>query len=102
MSKRILIVFFLSVISIAFISGNAFSAWTQAKGHSYNQLTFSYYDTTSKYTSIEHIREGAILDIYGDVHKEDGSICIEDHILWKYGITDKLTVYRHPTTGRSQ
>ena len=95
MSKRILIVFCLSAFSIAFLSGNAFSAWTQAKGHSYNQLTFSYYDTTEKMTSIEHDEEGAILDIYGDVHKEDQEAFVSKKITYygEYGITDKLTVF---------
>jgi len=95
MSKRILMVFFLSVISIAFISGNAFSAWTQAKGHSYNQLTFSYYDTTAKMTTIEHDNEGAITNINGDVHKENSADFVSKKITYygEYGITDKLTVF---------
>ncbi|MEW6714324.1 MAG: hypothetical protein AB1306_04435 [Nitrospirota bacterium] len=95
MSKKILIVFFISAFSVAFLSGNAFSAWTQAKGHSYNQLTFSYYDTTEKFTTIEHDDEGAILDIYGDVHKEEQEAFVSKKITYygEYGITDKLTVF---------
>src|SRR4030065_1628380 len=95
MSKKILIVFFLSAFSIAFLSGNAFSAWTQAKGHSYNQLTFSYYSTTEKFTTIEHDNEGVILDIYGDVHKEGSADFVSKKITFygEYGITDKLTIF---------
>lgn len=99
MSKRILIVFFLSAFSIAFLSGNAFSAWTQAKGHSYNQLTFSYYKTDEKFTSIEYdnyTEHGVIVDPSGsDVHNKETAIFESKKITYygEYGITDKLTVF---------
>jgi hypothetical protein len=95
MSKRILMVILLSAFSIAFMTGNAFSAWTQAKGHSYNQLTFSYYDTTEKITTIEHDHDGAITNIYGDAHGEAQEAFVSKKITYygEYGITDKLTAF---------
>ena len=95
MRKKILLVLFLSAFSIAFISGNAFSAWTQAKGHSYNQLTFSYYSTNEKYTTIETDGELVITNVNGDLHKVDSSAFVSRKITYygEYGITDKLTVF---------
>ncbi len=52
MRRRMLLMFLLLAVCIL-ISSNAIAAWTQAKGHSYNQLTVSKYRTTSKYTTIE-------------------------------------------------
>jgi len=95
MSKRIFIVLLSLVFSIAFISSNAFAAWTQAKGHSYNQLTFSYYKTTEKFTTLQLGEEDVIIDVAGDVHKVDQEKFESKKITYygEYGITDKLTVF---------
>ncbi|MBI5666049.1 MAG: hypothetical protein HZC49_13325 [Nitrospirae bacterium] len=56
-----------------FISSNAIAAWTQAKGHSYNQLTLSYYSTAEKFTTIEKFEEEKVLQPSGSeltVHEE--------------------------------
>ncbi len=95
MGKRFLMVFLLLAFSVAFISGDAFSAWTQAKGHSYNQLTFSYYITDDRFSSIETGENDAILDINSDVHKKGTKEFVSKKITYygEYGITDKLTVF---------
>ncbi len=50
--RRKMILMFLLFGACVFVSGNSFAAWTQAKGHSYNQLTLGYYHTTKKTTTI--------------------------------------------------
>ena len=57
MRKKALL-FFLLLVGLVFISSNSFAAWTQGKGHSYNQLTFSHYKTLEKYTSLSYDRGG--------------------------------------------
>jgi hypothetical protein len=54
MNKRLFIVLFIILTGIFFISTSTYAAWTQAKGHAYNQLTFSYYKSKDKYSSIEN------------------------------------------------
>ena len=56
MKKRIFLVLVL-LTGCIFLSNDAFSAWTQPKGHSYNQLTYSYYKTTQKFTTIETVND---------------------------------------------
>jgi hypothetical protein len=58
MKKRLSHVFLLAAVLCIFLSNNALAAWTQAKGHSYNQLGLSNYRTTEKYTTL---------------HRDDGS-----------------------------
>ena len=57
MRKKTLSIF-LFFVGLLFISSNASAAWTQGKGHSYSQLTFSHYKTIEKYTSLGYNRGG--------------------------------------------
>lgn len=98
--KRNWIVVLLLIGSIL-ISQNAFSAWTQPKGHSYNQLTFSYYSTDKKFTTIEHEEGevpgevGAITNPNGSNHQEPQAKFTSHKVTYygEFGITDKLTVF---------
>ena len=99
MNKRTWIIVLLLIGSIL-ISSNAFSAWTQAKGHSYNQLTFSYYVTDHKFTTIEHDVDdhgeiGAITNPNGTNHREPQAKFESQKVTYygEYGITDKLTIF---------
>jgi hypothetical protein len=51
--RRKIVLMSLLLAGCIFISSNAIAAWTQAKGHSYNQLTLSHYKTIEKFTTIE-------------------------------------------------
>jgi hypothetical protein len=99
MNKKTWIIVLLLIGSIL-ISSNAFSAWTQAKGHSYNQLTFSYYVTDHKFTTIENEPEtngeiGAITNPNGSNHRVPQAKFVSQKLTYygEYGITDKLTIF---------
>jgi hypothetical protein len=94
MNKRIMIAV-LILIGVLFISTNAFSAWTQPKGHSYNQLTFSHYVTNEKFTTIETDKEGVILDTDAGIREKEQPEFVSQKVTYygEYGITDKLTVF---------
>ena len=85
----------LLLIGSILISSNAFSAWTQAKGHSYNQLTFSYYVTDHKFTSIGTDEDGVILEANSSVTRQDQAKFESQKVTYygEYGITDKLTIF---------
>ena len=95
MKKALL--FFLFLVGFIFISSNAFAAWTQAKGHSYNQLSVSHYKTIEKFTSLGYDRGGmgaSITQLNTGTHR----IPVEEFTSTKisyygeYGLTDKITV----------
>jgi len=94
MNKRTWSIVLLLIGSIL-ISSNAFSAWTQAKGHSYNQLTFSYYVTDHKLSSIGTDADGVILDINSSVTRKEQATFESQKVTYygEYGITDKLTIF---------
>ncbi|MBI5056716.1 MAG: hypothetical protein HZB61_08890 [Nitrospirae bacterium] len=101
MKKRIFItVMFLT--AVIFISDEAFSAWTQAKGHSYNQLGLSYYKTTKKFTTIENKVNpgpppslGEIETVHAKAYRRSEEEFTSTKITYygEYGITDILTIY---------
>lgn len=93
MSKKTLMISLLLMASI-FIYSEAFSAWTQAKGHAYNQLTFSYYKSTKRYTTIQY-DENDVYQGIGDVYTEDAAKFTAFSITYygEYGVTNKLTVF---------
>ncbi|RJQ50594.1 MAG: hypothetical protein C4526_11625 [Nitrospiraceae bacterium] len=93
MKKRISVVFLLAALCI-FSSNNAFAAWTQAKGHSYNQLGFSYYKTTEKFTTLHRDASGTLETTSGSIIKEDQEKFTSKKISYygEYGITDKVTL----------
>jgi hypothetical protein len=92
MLKRCLVIVVILAGSL-FISNDVFSAWTQPKGHSYNQLTFSNYHTTQKYTTIDTSKGAAGLD--EPVTRVDSEEFQSTKITYygEYGITDKLTIF---------
>jgi len=91
--KRLMILLIVAVTSI-FLSSEAFSAWTQPKGHSYNQLTLSYYKTVKKFTTIERDADKRVTSTtarpYVDEQEEFTSTKLTYY--GEYGITDTLTV----------
>ena len=79
---------FLLLAAAMFLSGNAMAAWTQAKGHAYNQLTVSYFTADEKMSTID----GDTFEI-GENHKADSAKFTSTNLTYygAYGITDKLT-----------
>jgi hypothetical protein len=94
MRKNMLIIFLL-LIACIFISKEAFSAWTQPKGHSYNQLTLSYYRTVDKFTTLQRDEHEELVSTDGSVHKVPQEEFISTKITYygEYGITDKITIF---------
>lgn len=95
MRKRTLL-FFIFLVGLVFISSNTFAAWTQAKGHSYNQLTFSHYKTIERFTSLGYDRGGigAIIDrLNTGTHRIPTEEFTSTKISFygEYGLTDKIT-----------
>ena len=95
MRKRTL-PFFLFLVGLVFISSNAFAAWTQAKGHSYNQLTFSHYKTIEKFNSLGYDRGGlgATVDrLNTGTHRIQSEEFTSTKISYygEYGLTNKIT-----------
>ncbi len=94
MRKKMLMAFLLLLAGCFFISNEAFSAWTQAKGHSYNSLTLSYYKTTKTYTTL--VTEGPAARVV-NTHTKPFASEDEEFTSTKityygeYGITDKIT-----------
>ncbi len=93
MRKRRLMILIMFVTSI-FLSGEAFSAWTQAKGHSYNQLTLSYYKTTKKFTTIKRDEDKRVLTTNASVYRDEQEEFTSTKVTYygEYGITDDLTI----------
>ena len=84
--------FFLLLVGLVFISSNAFAAWTQAKGHSYNQLTFSHYKTVEKFTTLASpLTDASGLDV--PMHRIPSEEFTSTKISYygEYGVTDKIT-----------
>ena len=94
MRQKMLITLLVVVASI-FIYTGAFAAWTQGKGKSYNQLTYSYYHSTEKFTTINHDSEGVTIDgTSKDVHRTETEEYTTTSITYyvEYGLMDNLTV----------
>jgi hypothetical protein len=96
-SKKISISFLL-LIGILLISNPVFAAWTQPKGHTYNQLTFSYYITKKKFTTVKYegnSYSGEILSTGGGISRIQTPKFTSEDITYygEYGITDTLTVF---------
>jgi hypothetical protein len=102
MRKKIFMTFLL-LAGCLFVSSEAYSAWTQAKGHSYNQMTLSYkghsynqmtlsyYYSTAKFQSLHENEDGTsrIGDVYTDPQPKYTSTNVTYY--GAYGITDKIT-----------
>jgi hypothetical protein len=89
MRNRTTLIFLLILfVGSLFMNNDALAAWTQAKGHSYNQLTFSYYTTSELYSTVEHENT--------DVIEKVGSAKFRSRDVsyyGEYGITDTVTVF---------
>jgi|Deesub1362A_J573_1020465.scaffolds.fasta_scaffold00230_25 hypothetical protein len=95
MRGKICIVLFILIIGGLLLPYSAFSAWTQPKGHSYHQLTVSYYITNQKFQSMKKDETGAVIDPNSGIHKYPAPEFTSTKITYygEYGIIDKLTVY---------
>jgi len=94
-NKTLLI--FLFFVGLVFISSNAFAAWTQGKGHSYNQLTFSHYKTVKKFTTLGYNHNGlggTITSLKAPAHIIPTEEFTSTKVSYygEYGLTDKITV----------
>jgi hypothetical protein len=86
MNNKLSLLLIVLCAAILLISQPALAAWTQAKGHAYNQLTFSYYTSKHKYSSIEVGSEGEVIKIEQPKY-EDYKLTFYT----EYGITNSLT-----------
>jgi len=95
MSKKMHIVIFMLVVGGLLIPYKAFSAWTQPKGHSYHQLTLSYYTTEDKFQSMLIDEDKVIRDVNSGIHKYSQPPFRSTKITYygEYGIVDRLTVF---------
>lgn len=91
--RKVTLMILLLLAACVFISGEAFSAWTQPKGHSYNQLTLSYYRTVERWTTLGKDASGEVIDDNVGVYKEDSEEFNSTKITYygEFGVTDKLT-----------
>jgi len=92
MRKRIFAVLLILCGSI-FISHEVFAAWTQAKGHSYNSLGYSYYKTTEKFTTLYTDMDENVINTSGETYNDQQEEFNSTKIGYygEYGITDTLT-----------
>ena len=83
------------LIGLVFISTESFAGWTQAKGHSYNQLTYAYYRTTQKFTTINYDSEHNITDTDHSIRRRSTEEFSSKKISYygEYGVTDSFTVF---------
>jgi hypothetical protein len=92
MKRRILAVLLILCGSI-FVSHEVFAAWTQAKGHCYNSLGYSYYKTTQKFTTVHTDADGNTTTTSGETFNEQQEEFNSTKIGYygECGITDTLT-----------
>ena len=95
MTKKILIIFLSLLCSIVFIANNSFAGWTQAKGHAYNQLTYGYYTSNSKYTTVEKDASHNNTGLGGGKEKVEASQFVAYGVTYygEYGLVDSLTIF---------
>jgi len=95
MKNKAILILILLLAGSCFISNAAFAAWTQAKGHAYNQLTWSYYVTDKKFTTLKSNNDGAVLATGGGIGKIQTAKFVSTGFTYygEYGIIDTLTVF---------
>jgi hypothetical protein len=97
MKKRILAVLFVLLLGSFYVSNAAFAAWTQAKGHSYNQLTLQYYVNDHKWTTVQYDKPGDVITKVDEknIHRVRTAKfeTISTTYYGEYGIIDDLTVF---------
>jgi hypothetical protein len=93
MKRRKMLLMFLLITGCIFLSSNVFAAWTQAKGHAYNQLTLSYFKTTSKMTTLV-TEEGTVVRTNASArkNKEEEFTATKLSYYGEYGLLNNLTV----------
>ncbi len=92
--KKGMIAAFIVVAGCLLATSNALAAWTQAKGHSYNQLTLSTYQTVEKFTTLSYSPAGVLVDLNTTVHRIETEEFRQTQLSYygEYGLTDKITV----------
>ncbi|MBI5194713.1 MAG: hypothetical protein HZA10_00155 [Nitrospirae bacterium] len=94
MTKKLIIVFISLLSSIIFIANDSFAGWTQAKGHAYNQLTYGYYVSSHKYTSLETRNDVAVGATKGKERIEASKFVSRSITYYgEYGLIDSLTIF---------
>ncbi len=94
MNKKVLVILIILLIGSLFITKPVFAAWTQAKGHAYNQLTYSYYITDHKYTTVSTLSDK--VHSTGEQNTRVRTSKFQSQALTyygEYGINDTLTVF---------
>ncbi|MBL7049282.1 MAG: hypothetical protein ISR96_07200 [Nitrospira sp.] len=89
MKRNNCVIFLLVAVAVLFSSSEAFSAWTQPKGHAYNQMTVSRYETDKKFTSVD-ANGNAIA-----IKKNNAEKFVSTKVTYygEYGVTNDLTVF---------
>lgn len=96
MKKKMLAIAVMFLTGSLFMPDTTFAAWTQQKGHSYQQLTFSYYSTDERFSTVRStvIKEVETITGLGGTERESQTK-YEAYSLTYYGelgITDTLTI----------
>ncbi len=85
---KILLLSLIILVGVFFTTGDAYAAWTQAKGHSYNQLTLSHYKSKNLFSTVEHGNSDK-------VRRVDSAQFLSTDVSYygEYGLIDKLTIF---------
>lgn len=95
MKKKILGILIVLIIGSLFLSSRVLAAWTQAKGHAYNQLTFSYYVNDHKWTTINVDSGNNVIGTSDNIRRDRTSKfeSLSATYYGEYGIVDSLTIF---------
>src|SRR3990167_5332029 len=95
MRKKVFAALIVFLMLTVFGSVPSFAAWTQAKGHAYNQLTLSQYVTGKKFTTVEADYDDVVKGTGNDIRVRRTESFVSQSITYygEYGITDTLTVF---------
>ncbi|MCK5511218.1 MAG: hypothetical protein KAI96_00315 [Thermodesulfovibrionia bacterium] len=95
MKHKALLICLFFLTGFFFISDPVLAAWTQPKGHAYNQLTFGHYVTKKKFTTLMFDSSGEIIGWGDDVNRVQQPKFTSTKITYygEYGIIDSLTVF---------
>jgi len=95
MRKKVFAAVIVFLTLTVFVSDPTFAAWTQAKGHAYNQLTVSQYVTGKKFTTVQADYDNIVKGTGDDIRVIRTAGFVSESISYygEYGITDTLTVF---------
>ncbi len=95
MSKKALAVLFSVLIINVLIAGDSFAGWTQPQGGQYHQLSWTYFITKKKFSSLEKVNRVPTGNVEDGVHREEASKFTAKDLTYygEYGITNKITVF---------